>query len=512
MNEEQIRQTVRCIDDKSFFINEFCFTYDPRLGEGQRVLRFTLWDTQRELLDWMQEREAKQEPGIIKKSRNSGVTWLCCAYALHAWLFRPESAVGFGSRKEMLVDRLGDMDSIFEKIRFMLYRLPGWMKPQGFGDDFDNYMRLLNPENGAAITGEAGDGIGRGGRKSLYFVDESAFLANPKSVEASLSETTECRIDVSTVNGAGNVFAEKLRSGKIPVFSFHWKRDPRKNLYFIFDSNGNKIGEGRGEAPKPSDGGRVEYPWYEKKKRELPPVVVAQEIDMDITADVDNVLIPAKWVQAAVNLQLPLGSVSESGLDIAGSGDAENVYVHRRGSVVTRMKAWREENPTRTAWRAIEYAEEDGATLLKYDSVGVGQSTAGAIQDSERKTAVAIEGLNGASSPTRRKYDDNDKIPANERFLNLRAEMYWNLRLRFQRTYEHVEGIRPALEDEMISIPNDEELIVQLSQPTYATTSTGKIKVESKDDMRKRGVKSPDRADGLVYVFYAGKPKPQIVF
>ena len=78
-------------------------------------------------------------------------------------------------------------------------------------------MRINFAHTGSSISGEAGDGIGRGDRSSLYFVDESAFLERPELVEASLSQTTNCRIDVSTPHGMANPFAEKRHSGMVKV-------------------------------------------------------------------------------------------------------------------------------------------------------------------------------------------------------------------------------------------------------------------------------------------------------
>ena len=46
-------------------------------------------------------------------------------------------------------------------------------------------------------------------------------------------------------------------------------------------------------------------------------------------------------------------------------------------------------------------------------------------------------------------------------------------------------------------LPEDDELIAELSTPQYTYTSTGKIKIEAKEMMRKRGIKSPDKADAL---------------
>ena len=82
------------------------------------------------------------------------------------------------------------------------------MQPKGFKRKRDDCeAKLLNPANGAAITGEGGDDIGRGGRAAVYFVDESAFLVHPQLVDRALSQTTRVRIDVSTPNGPGNPFA-----------------------------------------------------------------------------------------------------------------------------------------------------------------------------------------------------------------------------------------------------------------------------------------------------------------
>ena len=71
-----------------------------------------------------------QSAGLVEKSRDMGATWTTVAFSVWLWLFRPGSAIGFGSRKELLVDRLGDMDSIFEKIRYTIKMLPGFLLPR----------------------------------------------------------------------------------------------------------------------------------------------------------------------------------------------------------------------------------------------------------------------------------------------------------------------------------------------------------------------------------------------
>jgi hypothetical protein len=73
-------------------------------------------------------------------------------------------------------------------------------------------------------------------------------------------------------------------------------------------------------------------------------------------------------------------------------------------------------------------------------------------------------------------------------FINARSEWYWHLRERFERGDIDID-------------PNDDQLAKQLGDIKWKLTSKGQIAVETKDEMRKRGVSSPDRADALAYAF-----------
>lgn len=465
-------ERVRCAGDVVYWLTRYGRTYDPRLLPADPVIPFVPFPKQAEFLHWLQDREANQEDGLAEKSRDVGFTWCCAAYALHGWLFRPGFSAGFGSRKLELVDRIGDPSTIFEKIRILLRHLPGWQLPAGYKQtEHDNFARLVNPETGATITGEGGDNIGRGGRATIYFVDEAAHLEHPERIEASLSATSRCRIWVSTPNGPGNPFAAKRFSGRIPVFTFHWRDDPRKD-------------EG----------------WYAREKVRLgDPVIVAQELDIDYTASVEGIVIPAAWVRAAVGLDLPESAVTVAGLDIAEEGRDRSVLIARRGPVVLPPEDWGQANTTETAHKAADTCERLGATVLYYDCVGVGAGVRGTYASSERKLSFQPVAINGGASPTETLWPDGKT--SKERFLNLRAELWWLLRARFEKAYEFRERGLQHPPEEMISLPDDSRLIADLSLPLYQRTESGKIQIESKDKMKRRGVKSPDFADALAYAF-----------
>jgi hypothetical protein len=458
--------------------------------DGQIVLPLDPFPKQIEFLEWLAERERLQKPGLCEKSRDAGVTLFCAVKALHRWQWTPGYQFGFGSRKLEYVDQSGNPKSIFEKIRFMFYGQPEWMIPKGFvRRKHDLYCRLVHPFHGAVIVGEGGDDMGRGGRTSMYVVDEAAHLDNAGKVDLALSLNTNVRIDVSSVNGVGNPFYQKRFGGKIAVFIFDWRDDPRKN-----------------------------QAWYDELLAEKGAVVMAQEVDRDYSASLEGICIPARWVQAAVNFDLGLDfDLTEKtvvGMDIAEAGDNKTVMVPRSGPRVRMPIAWKEPNTTQTAHMAIDHGVKVGCTELYYDRDGVGIGVCSAWETTEKEIPFKIIPVRGGEQPSNTVWPDGQK--SKEKFKNLRAEIWWIMRTRFEKTWElkqwrETGGKQGANHPpiECISIPNCPELIADLSLPKLEHLETGLIRLESKEKMRARGVQSPDFADALGYSF---APKTMLKF
>ncbi len=502
-----------CAGDVVRWFNDWVWTYDPRIAESP-FLPMDLFPKQAQLLLWLGERERSQEDGLVPKSRDMGLTWLCIGFLVHRWLFREGFKGAIGSRKETLVDRLGDPDSIFEKARMLLRRLPAWMLPAGFDwNVHDNFCKLINPANGSTITGEAGDNIGRGGRSSIYFIDEAAFIERPERVDAALSANTNCRIYVSTHNGPNSAFNRKRESGHVAVFEFTWRDDPRKNRWELV--KGEEVldsGPGGTELADIPAGCILRYPWYEaEKKRLADPVIIAQEIDCDPNTSVEGVVIPTAWVKAAVNFHRRFGlkpsAVGIVGLDVADGGDAETALVVRRGPIVDPVQSRRERGTTDTANWALDLALAAKARVLNYDAPGVGAGIAGQFKARARlhPLGIATNGVNTGAPPTERVWASGKT--SKEQFLNLKAELWWILRSRFEKTYEAIVANVDHPLDELISIPDDPILIRQLSSQRYNRSEVGKYFVLSKKSPEMRGIESPDRADALVLTF-APVPQP----
>lgn len=211
-SDDEFASLMRHYSDKpAEWITDFGMTFDPRNPERglPATAPFILFPKQVEAVNWIIDRWRKREDGLVEKSRDMGVSWICVAVAVWMWTFEPGVVVGFGSRKEDYVDRIGDPSSLFWKIRSFIGLLPPRMRPAGYDEKkHAPFMRVLNPSNGSAIIGEAGSNIGRGARTSVYFKDESAFYEQPEQIDAALSQTSNCKIDVSTPQG------EETRSGR----------------------------------------------------------------------------------------------------------------------------------------------------------------------------------------------------------------------------------------------------------------------------------------------------------
>lgn len=475
-----------CKKNFILWINLFVWTYDPRLNAFGLPpnIPLVLTPKQESILKNAEDSFQNNMDIMVEKSRAEGLTEIMSAWDVHKWLFEYGYKSGWGSRKEELVDKLGDPDTLFARLRRIIYGLPKKMLPTGYGrknNKYDNRLRIVNPDNGAVIAGEGGVNIGRGGRTSNYKLDEYAFLENPKSVDEALSYNTNCRILFSTPNGMNKFYDHKM-SGRIKVETAGWWNNPSKNDKW-YENKRNEDSE-----------------WYQLQKMTFDPVIIAQEVDIDYNASVEDVLIPSKWVQAAVDFDLPEGDYKAGGFDLAAGGQDIATYVSRKGVVIKNIEKCNGVTPVDTTWEAAEKAERDDLNELRYDQNAIGEDVYPVLTKGDRVINFELYGEYGQGKASEEKVE-GEKLLGNEKFRNRRAELWWNLRVRFRKTYEHKNKIRFYSTAEMIAIPNHTSLITELSSPKLMYTASGKIGVESKKEMKRRNIKSPNYADSVAYCF-----------
>lgn len=473
-------------DNPAEFITDWGTTYDPRNVERglPATVPFILFPRQREWVDWVIERWRGQEPGLVEKTRDMGMSWCSVALACTLCLFHDGMSIGFGSRKENYVDKLGDPKSLFWKARMFMENLPPEFR-RGWTRDDAPHMRIKFSATGSVITGEAGDNIGRGDRASIYFVDEAAFLERPALVEASLSATTNCRIDISTPNGNANPFARKRFGGKVKVFSFLWRSHPARD-----------------------------EEWYAKQVAQLDPVTVAQEIDINYSASVEGVLIPSEWVQAAINADQKLGftvtGARRAALDVADEGRDMNALAIGHGIAIERVPEWsgKGSDILGTVQKAFALCDEADVRDMRFDSDGLGAGVRGdaRLLNEKREVKISVQPWRGSGKvakpdkpiPTANPTASKDRLNG-DFFSNAKAQGGWELRVRFQRTYRAVteEGYQYDPDDLIVLREGMGDLYTQLSQPTYSVNTAGKIVIDKAPD----GAASPNKYDGVMMYF-----------
>lgn len=481
------------------WINDFCMTFDPRNKPPvPRLIPFVLFLRQREFIQFLKECYEQKENGLTEKARDIGASWLCCAFSAWLWLFHDGATIGWGSRKEDYVDKRGDPKAIFPKIRQILENLPRWMMPERFNPiTHSAHMKIINPSNGSSITGEAGDSMGRGGRTTMYFKDESAHYERPEMIEAALGDNTDVQIDISSVNGTANVFYRRRMAGEI--WTPGCKIPPGKTRVFIFDWRDHP---GKNQE------------WYDKRReradREGLLHLFNQEVDRDYSGAVLGVIIPQPWVKAAIDAHKVLGfgltGEKIAAIDPADEGGDKNALAIRDGVILVYVEDWGEGDTGQTTRRCVMECKLQGVNEIYYDCIGVG---AGVKSESNRMRdekllapRMRIMKWDASASPLEKDEHvipgDPDSPTNDDIYDNLKAQSWWNLRIRFEKTYKALTQGKIYPHDELISLssemPKIHELTLQLSQPTRKISlSTGKMVVNKKPD----GSMSPNLADAV---------------
>src|SRR5271169_3747518 len=227
----------------------------------------------------------------------------------------------------------------------------------------------------------------------------------------------------------------------------------------------------------------VSVPWARERLREWGTAspLWQSRVRGQFPEQSEDALISLAWLEAAKTRTIENATTSEleAGVDVAGPGDDECVVYVRRGGQLIDMLATAEPEPR---GRVLAFIAPYKPQLISVnvDAIGIGYNFGLHIRDH----GYPVNNVNvGEAAPFNP-----------ERFQNMKAELYWALRERFERG--EIAGL------------TDETTISQLATIRYVYTPQGRVKIESKDDARKRGVKSPDRAEALMLCF--GRIRPGI--
>ena len=232
----------KAMEDPVYFFDTFLYTFNPKVEPFHH--RFKTFPFQKRMIRDLVKTINGGEDIFIEKCREMGATYTTLGVFIWMWLWMPASNFLIGSRKEDYVDnRRGGVvgnkeESLFGKIDYMMSRLPQFILPPSYNPDKHfNYMSLVNPDNGNAISGESSNqNFSRGGRQRAILLDEFAFWENDGAAWGSTADTTNCRI-VLTTPGIRPGKAKRLRFGKdgekIRVVTLTYNLDPRKTKKWL---------------------------------------------------------------------------------------------------------------------------------------------------------------------------------------------------------------------------------------------------------------------------------------
>ena len=205
--EMQAAVLKMCAQDALFWFDHFAWTKDPREESEHQDVPMILYPYQRDYVNWLISNiEATQGPLerrnlLTEKSRDMGVSWMTYLTVLWWWRFRKGSFL-ITSRKEEEVDKRGNMDTPFEKMRWSLLKWPTWMMPPSFDwGKHDKHLLLINPLGGQIKGESANPNVGSGGRNLAVIFEEHSKMPYDEAAYKSAGQNTKVRVSIGTPNG-----------------------------------------------------------------------------------------------------------------------------------------------------------------------------------------------------------------------------------------------------------------------------------------------------------------------
>ena len=452
-------------DPRASRLGRFAPYVDDPVGFGEHVLQAELWSKQREILESVRDhrRTAVRACHDSSKSFTASVVaswWLSCSEPGDAFVVSTAPT--------------------YAQVRAILWREIGRRHRQGLLPGRVNQTEWLIDNELVAFGRKPADWDiaafqGIHANRVLVLIDEADGVPEQifNAAEALVTNDASRILAIGNPDNPQSYFATRQRPGSIwNVIHIGYEDTPAVTGEPISDrlralliskrwveERANEWGEDsalyrakvQGEYPEDSDDGVVPWSWVQRCRKP----------DIDTLAEV---------VDAEVEL----------GVDVGAGGD-ETVIYERRGPRAGRCWAYK----TPDAMDAVGYVMQaigiTGAKRVKIDAIGVGWGV------SDRLRELSDEGKHDAIIVPVRVSEGSDEP---EKFPRLRDQVWWEI----GRELSRMGGWDLTEVDDMT--------LAQLTAPKYRIDSSGRVKVEAKEDTIKRLGNSPDRADALLLAFF----------
>jgi hypothetical protein len=490
-------RALRLDTDLEFYAAEV-LRIRPKSGA---LIPFQFNEAQRELHRRLEAQKAEKGKvrAIVLKARQLGISSYISGRYFRATLSNP------GIRTYILGHERRASSNLYQLVRRMYDHLPDEMRP-ALGISNAEELIFSQQDSGYLIGTASHDGAGRSATAQLLHGSEVAFWVSLQEQLASLMQVvpdiagSEIILE-STGNQYGDSFHQLWRRAEagdsefMPIF-LGWNIDPEYRAGipegFCMTGEESRLAELHGldleqlvwRRNKISQLGSEDY-----FKREYPltpdEAFMASSFDSFITADL---------VMAARKEDVEAQGPLLIGVDPAGMGDDSTAIAWRRGHVIEKIERRRHLSTMEIAGWVASIIRKDKPAKVNIDVGGLGVG----IYDRliEEAHGDVVNAVNFGSKPLEPPPLDDTNKPSGGP-LNRRAELWLNM--------------RNALQEGRFSIPDDDGLHADLTSCGYKYDSSGRLVLESKQDMRKRGMPSPDSADAMALCFSEpeGSPIPR---
>lgn len=298
----------------------------------------------------------------------------------------------------------------------------------------------------------------------LFLVDESGGIPDPvvATAEAALANADDEKGTEALLIQAGNPTETQG-----PLYRACTRE---RHLWWVMEISG--------DPDDPKRAPRVSVQWareqIQKYGRDNPWVLV--NVFGQFPPGQSNTLVGVEEAGAAARRIIPPAEIENAprilGVDVARFGDDRSCFFLRQGKVAFRPKVFRNLDLMALADQVALSIERANPDAVFVDQTGLGAG----VVDRLRQLGHVIVGVEFGGKA------------ADAHFLNKRSEMWWLM----------ADWVKAGA-----SIPDDGELISELTSPTYKFDSAGKLALESKAELKARGLPSPDKADALAVTFAA---------
>ena len=153
VEQKQHLEIQLCQQNIDHWLKNWVWVYEPR--PKPRTIPYTEAEFQKKVIKELSEAVLKGHDLCIEKSRDMRITWTVLIVFLYYWQFHDMTFL-VGSRKAEEVDKMGDLDTLLPKVRFMIEKQLSFLLPKGFDkDQHMSWMNIQNPESKGSIAGES---------------------------------------------------------------------------------------------------------------------------------------------------------------------------------------------------------------------------------------------------------------------------------------------------------------------------------------------------------------------